>query len=90
MRLSFCVACNEKEDLQHHHLVTKAEGGRDEPTNLITLCFFCHLKLHGRQKNGAYNASLQTKAGLAAAKARGVDVRSLHAKIGELTLRTIF
>ena len=50
MRLTFCVACNEKEDLQHHHLVTKAEGGTDDPTNLITLCWSCHMKLRGRPR----------------------------------------
>ena len=52
MRFAFCVACGAKEDLQHHHLVTKKEGGTDHPTNLITLCFFCHLKLNGRRRTG--------------------------------------
>ena len=55
MKLKFCVACDSKEDLQHHHLVTRAEGGRNIPSNLITLCYPCHLKLHQRQMNGAYN-----------------------------------
>ena len=50
MKLTFCTACNEKENLQHHHLVDRAEGGSDDPTNLITLCFSCPLKLFGRQK----------------------------------------
>ena len=28
MKLTFCVACGSTEDLQHHHLVIRAEGGR--------------------------------------------------------------
>ena len=42
MRLTFCVACSERrKTFQHHHLVTKAEGGTDDPTNLVTLCWSC-------------------------------------------------
>ena len=26
MRLTFCAACGSKDDLQHHHLVTRSEG----------------------------------------------------------------
>jgi 5-methylcytosine-specific restriction endonuclease McrA len=50
MKLTFCVACNEREELQHHHLIPRAEGGSDEPSNLITLCFGCYVKLRGRPK----------------------------------------
>jgi 5-methylcytosine-specific restriction endonuclease McrA len=50
MRLTFCVACGAIEDLRHHHLVTRAEGGSDDERNLITLCCGCHLKLHERQR----------------------------------------
>ena len=50
MRLTFCVACGAREDLQHYYLVPLAEGGSDEPTNQITLCFWCHVKLRDRQK----------------------------------------
>ena len=71
MKLKFCVACGSADDLQHHHLVPRAEGGRNESTNLITLCAGCHFKVHDRQMNGTYNFSQRTKAGLAVAKARG-------------------
>jgi hypothetical protein len=47
MRLPFCVACAATDDLQHHHLVTRAEGGDNEETNLITLCTACHYKAPG-------------------------------------------
>jgi hypothetical protein len=71
MKLPFCVACLAKEDLQHHHLVTRAEGGEDADTNLITLCAACHDKLHSRQTNGGYNHSRNTKAGLQRAVSEG-------------------
>ena len=57
MKLPFCVACGSKEDPQHHHLVTRIEGGADDDTNLITLCTACHHKLHERQMHGAYKHS---------------------------------
>jgi hypothetical protein len=71
MKLPFCVACLAKEGLHHHHLVTRAEGGGDADTNLITLCVACHDKLHNRQVNGAYNHSKNTKAGLRRAVSEG-------------------
>jgi hypothetical protein len=79
MKIGFCVACGSTDDLQHHHLVTRAEGGSDDESNLITLCCDCHLKLHQRQRNGTYNASERTKAGLAAKKAQGVKLGGLRA-----------
>ena len=71
MRLAFCVACGSGNDLQHHHLVTREEGGSNDETNLITLCVGCHDKLHRRQSNGAYNHIERVRAGLARAKAQG-------------------
>lgn len=56
MKLTFCVACGATDDLQHHHLVTRAEKGSDDESNLITLCCSCHAKLHNRQQNGVYNS----------------------------------
>jgi hypothetical protein len=63
-----------KDDLQHHHLVTRLEGGGDEETNLITLCTACHYKLHQRQKNGTYNLGERIRNGLARAKAKGTHL----------------
>ena len=48
MKLAFCAACGSTDDLQHHHLITRSEGGSDGERNLITLCFACHLKLYAR------------------------------------------
>ena len=38
------VACGSRKDLQHHHLVTRKEGGSDDPANLITLCCGCYIR----------------------------------------------
>jgi HNH endonuclease/Helix-turn-helix domain len=67
-----CVACASKDDLQHHHLVPRAEGGSDDVSNLITLCGKCYPKLHERQTNGAYNHGKLVVAGQQAAMAAGV------------------
>jgi 5-methylcytosine-specific restriction endonuclease McrA len=71
MKLPFCVACLAKEDLQHHHLITREEGGGNEKTNLITLCVACHHKMHRRQRDGTYSHSDRTRAGIARARAQG-------------------
>ena len=72
MKLAFCVACGSTDDLHHHHLVPRSKGGSDDEANLITLCTGCHDKL----QVGAYEHSQRTAAGLAAAKARGVELGS--------------
>ena len=41
-----------KDDLQHHHLVTRSEGDSDDERNLITLCDPCHAKLRERRSDG--------------------------------------
>ncbi len=74
VKLAVCAAGASTDDLQHHHLVPRGEGGSDDERNLITLCCDCHLKLHERRRNGVYNASERTRVGLAAAKARGVKL----------------
>ena len=73
MRLKICTACGdcEGENLEHHHLTPRSDGGTDAETNLVTLCFACHGKAHGYER---LNFRARTRAGLAAAKARGVKL----------------
>lgn len=40
-------------ELEIHHIKPVAEGGGDEPENLITLCHSCHLKRHEQMRNQA-------------------------------------
>lgn len=42
-----CQNCkNKKGKLCVHHIIFRSNGGTDIPSNLITLCEFCHDKLH--------------------------------------------
>lgn len=42
-----CVRCGARHGLEVHHVVPLAEGGANEPANLVTLCRACHLGQHG-------------------------------------------
>ena len=40
-----CQVCGKKKqrkNLEVHHIIPKSKGGTDDPTNLITLCKYCH------------------------------------------------
>ena len=41
-----CALCDSEVDVQVHHIVPSAEGGRDNYRNLICLCDKDHLKVH--------------------------------------------
>lgn len=43
-----CVHCGAGSPLEVHHVVPLAEGGGNEPENLVTLCRRCHRADHGR------------------------------------------
>jgi hypothetical protein len=63
MRLTFCAACGSKDDLQHHHLVTRSAGDSDDERNLITLCDPCHAKLRERRSDGPTAADSTQRGG---------------------------
>jgi hypothetical protein len=42
-----CRHCNNTAGLDPHHVIYKGAGGRDELTNLLTLCRKCHDDIHG-------------------------------------------
>ena len=47
MKFNFCVACGaENKSIGHHHLVHKSEGGSDDETDLLSLCFEWHGRVH--------------------------------------------
>ncbi len=72
-----CFECEETEDLQGHHIVPKCRGG----TKIITLCYECHMKAHGRTGKGLDHKRL-TKEGLVKAKERGIKLGSPSPKNG--------
>lgn len=42
-----CQRCRAtRTNLRVHHIVSKKNGGSDDPDNLITLCHQCHCKMH--------------------------------------------
>ena len=42
-----CALCDSAKGLQVHHCITRAEGGSNQPENLICLCWKCHAAAHG-------------------------------------------
>jgi hypothetical protein len=66
------TCCNCKsEATQVHHIVPLVLGGTDTLGNTVSLCDGCHAKVHGKK---ACDHVALTKAGLAAARERGVQL----------------
>jgi hypothetical protein len=63
-----CAACGFSGDVQEHHIVPRAYGGRSRPT--VYLCDRCHAATHSRTWSNPHHAAL-TRAGIDAARARG-------------------
>jgi 5-methylcytosine-specific restriction endonuclease McrA len=40
-----CVICRRTEHLEVHHLVAAADGGPTAPSNCVTLCGSCHVRV---------------------------------------------
>jgi len=47
MKQDKCSICGKTENLEHHHIIPKADGGTDDETNLLTLCSEHHAVMHG-------------------------------------------
>jgi len=46
-----CRRCGEEyRVLEVHHIIPKAKGGSDDPDNLITLCWPCHMRAHRERR----------------------------------------
>jgi len=63
-----CCNC-DNEAVHMHHVVPRAKGGSDRPSNLVPLCANCHALVHGVR--ATCNPDL-IKAGLARRKAKGL------------------
>ena len=44
----FCVNCGSEEGIELHHVVPLANGGSNRPSNIVPLCYKCHLAAHGK------------------------------------------
>ena len=72
MRLDFCAVCGSTEDLHHHHFTPKIDGGVDDETNIITLCYEHHCEIHKKPYRNRINHVELTKKGMQKARERGV------------------
>lgn len=82
MKLEFCAVCgycDDAEKLEFHHFIPKSEGGSDDETNLLTLCFSCHGSIHGMFRK---NIKELTRKGLERAKASGKKLGSPNPRKG--------
>lgn len=41
-----CARCEQARATGYHHRKTRARGGTDHPTNLVALCYDCHMWVH--------------------------------------------
>lgn len=47
-----CTSCHTLNDVAVHHIIHRKHGGKDELSNLATLCEYCHYKLHENEPIG--------------------------------------
>ena len=68
-----CCNCGSTSDLQYHHIIPIAIGGKDINSNMCCLCYDCHYKLHhdGKDKK-VNNYGELIKKGQARAKKEGI------------------
>tara|TARA_Y100001937_G_scaffold108357_1_gene151961 strand:+ start:143 stop:595 length:453 start_codon:yes stop_codon:yes gene_type:complete len=74
MILDFCAVCGITEDLHHHHFTPRIEGGIDDETNLITLCYEHHCEIHGKPYRNRINHAELTRRGMQKARERGIKL----------------
>ena len=46
MKTKYCAVCGVKKELQNHHFNPISLGGKDEDTNILTLCTLHHNFIH--------------------------------------------
>lgn len=42
-----CALCDSNQGIQVHHIKNRSQGGSNDFSNLITLCWRCHAAAHG-------------------------------------------
>ena len=48
-----CQSCGAMSNLEIHHKLFRSHSGEDSERNLITLCVFCHERMHTLKENGS-------------------------------------
>tara|TARA_B100001093_G_C26210463_1_gene751832 strand:+ start:113 stop:559 length:447 start_codon:yes stop_codon:yes gene_type:complete len=72
MKLDFCVLCGTTENLHHHHVIPKAQGGTDDEDNFITLCYDHHAMIHSISPSKFNQMQVLAAIGRESAMKRGV------------------
>ena len=77
-----CCNCGSTSDLQYHHIIPIAIGGKDINSNICCLCYDCHYKLHhdGKEKK-VNNYGELIKKGQAKAREKGVNIGQTANKV---------
>ncbi len=63
------AGCGSARFLDVHHIVSRADGGANDPDNLITLCAACHRMIH--ERSGARDVWPWRQCGAASGKRAG-------------------
>jgi len=58
-----CQMCGSTNRPEVHHIKERHDGGSDHPYNLITLCIYCHDKVHHRFKTEYREVELHSGSG---------------------------
>ena len=48
---SRCCNCGSTEDVEYHHVVPLANGGTNNISNIVPVCFRCHKAIHGARQS---------------------------------------
>ena len=57
-----CVNCGSDQHIELHHIVPLANGGNHIFTNIVPLCYDCHLKAHNKiKRQSGYRETRNTR-----------------------------
>ena len=77
-----CCNCGSTNDLQYHHILSLALGGRDINSNMCCMCYECHYKLHHEGKSSKVNRyGDMIKIGQARARKEGKHIGKTGIKV---------
>jgi DNA invertase Pin-like site-specific DNA recombinase len=88
MHTEFCVFCGATQGVEDHHVIARAEGGGEEPENILTVCGRHYGMLHHIRRCPDIGAL--TRADLAQAKAKGVKLGSPNPSAGGAATKALW
>jgi 5-methylcytosine-specific restriction endonuclease McrA len=67
-----CIFCKSKKSLQVHHLNYKRVGKENIVEDLITVCKFCHERIHNKKHNKKIKKQKKSKSKVKFKKIKGI------------------